>query len=75
MTDAIGPVTQIKTSHYGPMPTAAIGQNHIKTQVWSLTTYPDGSTVTKIEHYTITLYDRHARAIEYNRPNQIDLRA
>lgn len=75
MTDAIGPVTQIKTSHYGPMPTAAVGQNHIKTTVWSLTTYPDGSTVTKIEHYTITLYDRHARAIEYNRPNQIDLRA
>jgi hypothetical protein len=73
--DSIVPVTVFKTSHTGVLATGTPGIGRIQSEVWSNTVYPQGSSVTKIVHYAVSIYDNHASLKEYNQPNKIDIRA
>ena len=73
MIDSIVPVTYQKTSFTGVLPTGVAGMGRIESQQWSQTVYPNGSTVTRIYHNTIEIYDSKGVVNKHNQPNQIDL--
>jgi hypothetical protein len=73
MSNSIVPVTYQKTSFTGVLPTGTPGMGRIESQQWSQTIYPNGSTVTRIYHNTIEIYDSKGVVNKHNQPNQIDL--
>lgn len=72
MSDAINPVTLFNTSFSGVLATATVGRGQVKQEIWSQTTYPNGATVTRINHYTVEVYDNRGSVTSHNQPNQID---
>lgn len=73
MTDSIRPVTLVNTSFTGVLPSGTVGRGSIKQEIWTQTTYPNGTTVTRIHHNTIEVYDSRGVVTKHNQPNQIDL--
>ena len=70
MSDSIVPVTLHKTSFSGVLASPAVGKGRVESEIWSQTTYPNGSTVTRIYHQSIEVYDNRAVITQHNvRPN------
>lgn len=75
MSDSIIPITLHKTSVTGVLATGIPNMGKVQSEMWSLTTYPQGNSVTKVVYNTVSVYDNRAALTEYNRPNQLDVMA
>ena len=73
MIESSAPVTLYKTSSSGILPTGAVGKGRLENEVWSQTTYPNGTVVTRIYYNEIEIYDSNAVITKHNQPNQIDI--
>ena len=70
MSDPIAPVTLHKTTFSGVLAAPAVGKGRVESETWSQTTHPNGSTVTRIYHQSIEVYDNRAVLTQHNvRPN------
>ena len=66
MSDPIVPVTLHKTTFSGVLASPAVGKGRVDSETWSQTTYPGGSTVTRIYHQSIEVYDNRAVVAQHN---------
>lgn len=73
MSDSIVPVTLHKTTFSGVLASPSVGKGRIESEIWSQTTYPDGSTVSRINHQPIEVYDNKAVITQHNVPPNLDV--
>ena len=73
MSDPIVPVTLHKTTFSGVLASPAVGKGRVDSETWSQTTYPGGSTVTRIYHQSIEVYDNRAVVAQHNVRPSLDV--
>lgn len=73
MSDLIVPVTLHKTTFSGVLASPAVGKGRVDSETWSQTTYPGGSTVTRIYHQSIEVYDNRAVIAQHNVRHSLDV--
>jgi hypothetical protein len=73
MSDSIAPVTLHNTTFSGVLASPAVGKGRIESEIWSQTTYPDGSTVARIYHQPIEVYDNRAVITQHNVQPNLDV--
>ena len=73
MSDPIVPVTLHKTTFSGVLASPAVGKGRVESEIWSQTTYPGGSTVTRIYHQPIEVYDNRAVITQHNVRPSLDV--
>ena len=75
MSDSTVPVTLFKTTFSGVLASSAVGKGRINAETWSQTIYPNGSTVTRVYHNPIEVYDHRAVVTRHNVPPNLDVMA
>ena len=73
MSDPIAPVTLHKTTFSGVLAAPAVGKGRVESEIWSQTAHPNGSTVTRIYHRTIEVYDNRAVITQHNVRPSLDV--
>jgi hypothetical protein len=73
MSDPIAPVTLHKTTFSGVLAAPAMGKGRVESEIWSQTTYPNGSTVTRIYHQPIEVYDNRTVITQHNVRPSLDV--
>ena len=73
MSDPIAPVTLHKTTFSGVLAAPAVGKGRVESETWSQTTHPNGSTVTRIYHQSIEVYDNRAVLTQHNVRTNLDV--